>query len=193
MAKKALILCSSPHKNGNTNTVAQWVSEGIKAAGGQAESIDITSLRYKTSGCIACMGCKQSDKFVCVVNDEAQPILKRIPKADILIFATPLYFFGPTAQMKIFSDRMYSLFKFDKKKGAIIHHLYHMKFAVISTAGSNEFGALTKLFDVLAGFIGVKVETLLIPFVNHPEMLKKSAVMKEKAIMFGRRLVRGRK
>lgn len=191
MAKKALILCSSPNENSSTNIVVRWVAEGISLSGGKFELVDVNSLQYKVNGCIACMGCKKTKKFTCVIKDQAQPILARIPKKDILIFATPLYFFGPTAQMKVFSDRMYSLFKFDKEKGIIKHNLGHMKFAVVSTAGSNEFGALTKLFDTMASFIGVKVESLLIPFVSQSEKLKKSAAIKEKAILFGRRLICG--
>ncbi|MDD5584279.1 MAG: NAD(P)H-dependent oxidoreductase, partial [Candidatus Omnitrophica bacterium] len=134
------------------------------------------------------MGCQKSKEFACVIKDQASPLLRRIHLCDVLVFATPLYFFGPTAQLKTFTDRMYSLFKFDKATRTITHNLSHMKFGVLSTAGSSDFGSLRTLFDVLAGFIGVKVESLLIPFVGQTAALIKSAAIKEKSFIFGRKL-----
>lgn len=184
-----MVLCGSPRSGGSTDVIVQWAAEGARQAGATVEIIDVTKLTYKSYGCTACMGCQRSKKFACVIPDEATPVLARIPENDILVFATPLYFFGPSAQLKVFTDRMYSLFKFDRASGIIRHNLGHMKCAVISTAGSNEFGSLTRLFDVFASFLGAQVQSLLIPFVRDTDTLRSSAAVRQKAIVFGAKLV----
>jgi multimeric flavodoxin WrbA len=84
MAKKIMVLIGSPRKNGNTSTIADWFAEGAKAAGAGVEVINITQLKSKFGGCIACMGCQKSDKYECQVQDEVQPVLARMPKADAI-------------------------------------------------------------------------------------------------------------
>ena len=63
---------------------------------------------------MACFACQKSPEFKCAFDDEIAAVLRRLPKADVAVFATPTYFFGPTAQLKLLLDRMYCLFKFDE-------------------------------------------------------------------------------
>ncbi len=113
MGKRIMVLAGSPRENGNTNTVAGWVAAAVKESGADVEVVDVSRLKSKNNGCIACMGCQKPEKFECTVDDEIKPVLARIPDMDVLVFATPTYFLGPTAQMKLVMDRMYSLIKFD--------------------------------------------------------------------------------
>ena len=191
MNKKIMILCASPNKSGNTIQAARWVAQGARAKGAKVELIDIAHLKYKVNGCIACMRCQKSKEFKCVIKDEASPVIARIPENDILIFATPLYFFGPTAQLKLFIDRMYSLFKFNYQTGNISHMLKHMEFALISTAGGDRFSALADTFDIFGGFLAAKFKKLLIPFAGGPGDLKKNKQAYKKSLAFGRSLVKG--
>ena len=113
MADKIMILASSPRKHGNTNTVTQWVIEGAQTAGATVECVDVANLKHKFNGCIACFGCQQSEKYECVVEDETADLLKRLLDYETLVFATPVFFFGPNAQLKLVLDRMLSHVKFD--------------------------------------------------------------------------------
>jgi len=191
MPKKIMILIGSPRKNGNTSTVAGWVAEGARAAGAEVEVIRISELRSKFGGCIACMGCQKSEKFECQVDDDVRPVLARMPKADAVLFATPTYFFGPSAQTKSVVDRMYSLIKFRPAQGGYEQSMGHVKLGVIATAGGGIEPGLKLIddtFRVVAGFSGVPFDSLLVPFSPREagEMQKQNSV-KEKATAFGRK------
>lgn len=192
MGRKVMVLTGSPRKNGNTNTVAGWFAEGAKEAGADVEIVNVARLKSKNNGCIACLGCQKSDKFECVVDDQIKPVLARIPKADILVFATPVYFFGPSAQLKLLVDRMYSLIKFDPAKGTYHHNLGHLKMGIIATAGGDIEPGLSlveRTFRTIAGFAGLSSESLLVPFASmFSDALKQDTELREKAMAFGRKL-----
>jgi multimeric flavodoxin WrbA len=192
MAKKIMVLSGSPRKNGNTNTVVGWFVEGAKAAGAEVEVIDVTKLKSTNNGCIACLGCQKSDKYECVVQDEAQPVIARIPSADVVVFATPTYFFGPSAQLKSVLDRMYSLIKFNSAKGRYDHNLARLKFAVIATAGGSiEPGLrfIEETFRVVAAFTGAQFDSLLVPNASmYQETIKQDEELKKSAKAFGQKL-----
>lgn len=144
--KKALFLCSSPKKNGNTNKFVKIISLYFQKAGICTEVIDISKIKHKTNGCIDCGACQKSTGFVCAIKDETSEILKKIPSFDYLILATPIYFMGPNAQLKLVLDRMQSLYKFeDNKKNCISH----MKLGLIATAGGGMDLGLSLLNETL--------------------------------------------
>lgn len=60
---------------------------------------------YEIKPCIDCRACKQGEK-ICVQKDDMPEIYNRIDAADAIILATPIYWYGPTAQMKLFIDRL---------------------------------------------------------------------------------------
>ena len=194
MSKKIMILCSSPHKHGNTNTVVDWCVEGAKAAGGEVECVDIARLNYKNNGCIACMGCQKSDKYECVVQDDATEILARIHKYDVLVFATPIYFFGPNAQLKLLMDRMFCLVKFDPETGEPISPSGWQTLGLIATAGGDikdGLGLLDQTFKAIADFSGEQYLSLLVPNAPmDPQEMKGNAEIKKKALAYGNGLVK---
>jgi multimeric flavodoxin WrbA len=192
MAKKIMVLSGSPRKNGNTNTVVSWFADGAKDAGADVEVIDVTRLKSTHHGCIACMGCQKSDKYECAVRDEVQPVLARIPSADVVVFATPTYFFGPSAQIKSVLDRMYSLIKINPAKGGYDHNLGRVKLAVIATAGGGIEPGLKFIedtFSVVAGFTGAGFDSFLVPNASmYNENMKQDSDLKKNAIAFGKKL-----
>jgi len=192
MGKKIMFVCGSPRKKGNTNTIVKWIAKGAKEAGAELEIIDAASLNYKTNGCTACMGCKKSDKYECVINDDAKPLLAKIPEKDVLIFATPVYFFGPSAQLKLFLDRMYSLFKIDAKTGEFIHPLKGLKMVLVATSGGPRESCLEPLersFSEIARLSGLEFESFMEPFAPfESKELQKNEELKQKAIGFGKKL-----
>jgi len=193
MAKKVMVLCGSPRKNGNTNTVAGWVVEGLKETGAHVEVIDVARLKSKNNGCIACMSCQKSDKYECAFDDDIKPVLARIPDMDVVVFATPVYFFGTNAQMKLLMDRMYSLIKIDPAKGRYEHNLSHIKWGLIATAGGDinpGLGLVEQTFKVIAGFVGSDCSSFLVPNASMiSDEIKQNADLRKKAGAFGRSLI----
>lgn len=192
MGKKILVLSASPRKNGNTNTVVRWFIEGAKNAGATVEVIDVTGLKSKNNGCIACLGCQKSEKYECVWDDEVKPVVARIPDYGVVVFATPVYFFGPSAQMKLFMDRMYSLIKFNPATGAYSHNLGGLKWGLIATGGGDiepGLALVERVFKIVAGFTGTELASLLVPHASmYKETIKGDAGIREQAAEFGRKL-----
>jgi len=194
MARRITFLCGSPRKEGNTNRVVAWVAEAARAAAAEVEIIDLPRLDYKTNGCTACMACKRSEEFRCVVDDEASPILARLPESDALVFATPVYWFGPSAQLKVFTDRMASLVKFDEG-GFRTPFKKDTTMVVISTGGGDLDDGLKlveQTFRQAAQALGFRFESLLVPHAPmDPGELEGREDIRQKAAALGRLLAGG--
>ncbi|MDO4939797.1 MAG: flavodoxin family protein [Lachnospiraceae bacterium] len=113
---KIVILNGSPRK-GNTLTAINAFAEGAK----QKNDIEIIdTYRYKISPCMGCEACECSKG--CVAKDDSNMIIDKLVVADMIVFASPVYWWGITAQIKLVIDKAYcraSLLK-DKKVGVII-------------------------------------------------------------------------
>jgi len=190
MSKKIMIVCGSPRKRGNTNRIVGWVAEAARREGADVEIIDAANLNYETHGCTACMECQKSEEFKCVIDDEATPILARMPQADAVVLATPVYFHGPTAQLKLLVDRMYSLVKFTSLPP--LTPFRNTTFALIATGGGpmdDGLGVLDEAFRTMATSLGFPFESLLVPLAPaNPEEIERNAALKEKAAALGRKL-----
>jgi len=100
---KILALIGSPRKGGNTDILVDQILQGGKTKGHTSEKLYLYD--YEISPCIDCRNCKKGD-FVCTVNDGMQEIYPKMQAAELIIFGTPLYWFGPSGQMKLLMDRM---------------------------------------------------------------------------------------
>lgn len=99
--KKILILCGSPRKNGNSDILCDQFAKGAKEAGHSIEKVYLKDL--KIGACAACYGCQGTGH--CVQKDDMEALLARIVEADVLVLATPVYFYTMSAQMKTMIDR----------------------------------------------------------------------------------------
>jgi multimeric flavodoxin WrbA len=106
-AKRVLILAASPRKNGNSTILALEAAEGVKAEGGEADVVPISHL--KIAPCNACDSCITKPEVGCVIKDDMQPLYQKIKDTQGIIFATPVYWFNISAQMKLFIDRAYAI------------------------------------------------------------------------------------
>jgi len=106
---KIISLQGSPRKNGNTAKVLSWVEEELIALGHVVESIFLNTKNLR--GCLACGKCKEKpDTVGCIQKDDIPEILEKMTRAELVIFASPLYFWGVSAQLKTVIDRTYSLY-----------------------------------------------------------------------------------
>ena len=109
MNKKVLIISASPRKDSNSEALARAFAEGAEAAGNEVELI---SLRDKTLNfCRGCFVCQE--KLRCVIRDDADVICRKALGADVLVFATPIYYYEMSGQLKTLLDRLNPLFPSD--------------------------------------------------------------------------------
>jgi len=163
MAKKILILNGSPKKDGNTAAIVDWFCKGASSKGADVEIVRTANLKYKVSGCISCRKCQESEKYECCINDEAKPVLAKMAQVDVIVFATPLYFFGPSAQIKLVMDRMFSLYKWDNDAGTMKTPLKGKTLVLLASAFEDiGLDALEKPFALTAEYTGMKFESVLV-------------------------------
>ena len=100
--KNILVLSSSPRKNGNSDILCEQFIKGAEESGHNTEKIYISDM--KINYCTGCGVCNTTGK--CVQNDEMEKLCEKILKADVIVFATPVYFYSMCGQMKVFIDRL---------------------------------------------------------------------------------------
>lgn len=103
--KKILILTGSPRRNGNSNTLADELAKGASEAGHEVVRFD--SAFKEVHPCIGCNFCGMDG--ACVFKDDFEFVRKHIVDADCVVFATPMYYFGISAQLKAVIDRFYAI------------------------------------------------------------------------------------
>ena len=107
--KNVLIISTSPRMNGNSAALAEEFAKGAREAGNTAEVISLADkdIRF-CRGCFACQSTKR-----CVIRDDADTIEQKMARADVLVFATPIYYYEMCGQMKTMLDRGNPLFATD--------------------------------------------------------------------------------
>jgi multimeric flavodoxin WrbA len=182
MPQKILILNGSPKKDGNTAAMADWFSEGARLKGADVEIVRTAFLKYKTLGCISCRVCQKSEKYECCIEDGAKPVLARMADVDVIVMATPLYFFGASAQLKLIFDRMFSLYKWDNDAGTMQTPLKGKTLILLASAFEDiGLDALEKPFKLTAEYTGMKFESILVANAGvSGEIAKKRPDAKEK-------------
>jgi multimeric flavodoxin WrbA len=106
VAKNVLILKGSPRREGNSAILAEQVAAGAKEAGGHVETVDLHELDIQP--CDACDTCQAGD-IDCVIEDDMQELFPKVRAADALVYASPVYWFSVSAQLKLFIDRCYGM------------------------------------------------------------------------------------
>ena len=177
MAKSIIALISSPRKNGNSTLLAQKIADGAKAAGARVETVNLHKMNIKT--CTACDKCHTVDDKFCVIKDDMQKLYKKILAADALIYASPIYWFTISAQLKLFMDRCYAF------GGPSGYALKGKKMAVALTYGDNDpfrsgaVNALRTLQDAFSYVEAPLVGSVYGTGLEPGDILKNKAVMKE--------------
>ena len=100
MSKNILVISTSPRKNGNSALLAEEFARGAADAG---HRVEIISLRDKNIGfCRGCYGCRSG---ACVLKDDMAEVLQKMIDADVIVLASPVYFYSIDAQLKALIDR----------------------------------------------------------------------------------------
>ena len=140
MTKKVLILSSSPRRGGNSDTLCDEFMRGAIESGNEAEKV---FLRNKTIHyCTGCSTCSLHRK-PCPQKDDAAEIIEKMVAADVIVMATPVYFYTMSAQMKTLIDRCCGLYTEMKNK----------EFYFIVTAAEDDRKLMERTVDTFQGFL----------------------------------------
>lgn len=110
MRKKVLILSTSPRKGSNSDALAEEFAKGAREARHEVEKISLIGKEIRF--CQGCLVCQKTGR--CVIRDDADQIVQeKMLHADVLVFATPIYYYEMCGQMKTLLDRANPLFGLD--------------------------------------------------------------------------------
>ncbi len=137
--KKILIISSSPRRNGNSQLLCEQFKKGAEEKGHTVNLVGLMDLNI--GFCRACDYCMKNDG-VCILKDDMAELLQLFQQADVLVLATPVYFYGISAQMKTFIDRTYPIWQ----------HLGKKEVYYIISAGLDE-NIINRSLGDLDGFI----------------------------------------
>lgn len=104
--KNIIVIVGSPRKNGNTELLADAFIEGARSTGNHVEKISV--IGKKIGGCIGCNACYRDAEHRCVQHDDMEDCYRRISIADVIVIATPIYFYGVSSQLKCIIDRLHN-------------------------------------------------------------------------------------
>ena len=108
--KRVLILSTSPRKNGNSDTLAEEFARGAREAGHEVEKISLSGKEIRF--CQGCLACQKTGR--CIIHDDADAIVQeKMVRAQVLVFATPIYYYEMCGQMKTMLDRSNPLYSSD--------------------------------------------------------------------------------
>lgn len=100
--KKVLILSGSPRKGGNSDRLADEFARGAEQSGNEVEKIFVAD--KKIGYCKACYYCRDHGGE-CIIKDDMASVLQKMINADVIVFASPVYFYSVDAQLKALIDR----------------------------------------------------------------------------------------
>ena len=161
MSKNIVILAGSPRKVSSTDSLVAAFTEGVKKAGHTVTTFRVADM--KVGGCLGCAHCFQ-EVGVCIQKDDMQTILDALRKADTIVLASPVYYWGVTSQLKCVIDRTYALLK----EGSSIKHA-----ALLMTCGDDTSTAADPsiaMFRQICSYLKWQEAGIIVaPRINDPQ------------------------
>ena len=109
--KKVIVISTSLRMGSNSDMLANQFAEGARTAGHE-----VTKITLADKGIAFCRGCLACQKLGrCVINDDANAIMQQVLEADVVCWATPIYYYEMSGQMKVLIDRMNAMYALDYK------------------------------------------------------------------------------
>ena len=176
---RIVILESSPNRHGSSNLLAERFAQGAQEAGHQVAFVDVAHADiHPCTGCIHC-----GYEGPCVQKDDMEKFRRQILDADMMVFVTPLYYYGMSAQLKTLIDRFCAFNSSIQRK--------HMKSALLAAAWNSDdwtFEALESHYQTLVRYLNLQdMGTVLGKGCGSPSMTKHSPYT-QRAYELGNRL-----
>lgn len=169
--KKVLIISTSLRLNSNSDLLARSFMDGAKAAG---HDVELVSLRNKTINfCRGCFACQKTHR--CIIKDDSNAIVDKICEADVIVWATPIYYYEMSGQMKTLIDRANPLYSRDYK----FREVYLLACATEDEpyVPEHAIGGVQGWIDCFEGVVFKK--TLFVGGVTDPNDMKGNPKLKE--------------
>lgn len=168
---KVTAFLGSPRPKGNTDILTSRLLEGAEEAGHATQAVALRRLKVKP--CIGCDKCWRNGE-PCVLRDDMRGLYQAIAGSNVLVFATPVYWYGPTAIMKAFIDR---LVPFNRPQGrALVEGKSAILVAAYEEEGPAAAGPLVRMFEMSFEYLGLKfVDRIIVDGVG-----PKGAVLQRK-------------
>ena len=161
MTKNVLIISGSPRKGGNSDMLCDAFAAGAAAAGHTVEKISLAG--KKITFCTACYACRSGE---CPQKDDAPAIIQKMLAADVIVLATPVYFFTMCAQLKALIDR--SVMVYPNITGKKFYYLMTMA----ETSEKDFLGTI----EALRGFVACCPDSEECGMVCVPGVYEKGAI-----------------
>lgn len=140
---RILVIEGSPHRNGSSNFIASRFIEGAEEAGHTVEVFDAGHADIHP--CMGCDRCHVSGS--CRFDDDSKELNRMLLDCDMVVFVTPIYYFGMSAQVKAAIDRFYSVnSSIGSKKAALITAAYD--------SGDEVMGATVSHYRAICRYLG---------------------------------------
>ncbi|MDY6310834.1 MAG: flavodoxin family protein [Cyanobacteriota bacterium] len=177
--KKVLIISTSLRNNSNSEILAHQTEQGAKDAGHEVEFVSLKDKNIQF--CKGCFACQKLGH--CVINDDANEIVAKMKDADVIVWATPIYYYEMSGQMKTLIDRANSLYV-----GKNFSEVY-----VITTSEDSLHGVVQTVINGVNGWIacfsGVELKGYVeAGGVNEPKEVTKHQDLLEKAYNMGKNI-----
>ena len=104
--KNIVVLIGSPRKGGNTDLLANAYADGARKAGHLVHTLSV--IGKQIGGCIGCNACYRNEKHLCAQKDDMTQCYAMLAEADVIVIATPIYFYGVSSQLKAIIDRLHN-------------------------------------------------------------------------------------
>lgn len=161
---KIAIFNGSPRKE-NTYAMVEAFREGAEAAGHEVEVCQVGQM--KIGGCLACEYCHTKGEGNCIQKDDLEKILPAYREADVIVFASPIYYFSMTAQMEAAIQRVYCIGKPLKAKKAVL---------LLSSGSDGVYEASIAQFKAYMAYAGIEAAGVI---TAHGDENKTEAKLRE--------------
>ncbi|MBQ3378693.1 MAG: flavodoxin family protein [Clostridia bacterium] len=146
---KIMILNGAARKNGNTYALVKAFTYGAESAGNEVTEFYLQDMEIH--GCLGCNGCARAPKGSenpCVQKDDMAEINKAFRTADVIVFASPVYFWTITGTLKTAADRLYAELK------NLGYGAFPRKSVLLMTAGGSDYSQATRWYETYERNLG---------------------------------------
>lgn len=179
MTLDIVILMGSPNKKGSTNILVEQFVKGAREAGHTCEIIDVCHADiHPCTGCVRC-----GYEGPCVQKDDVEAIRAKLLKSEMVVFATPLYYYGMSAQLKTVVDRFCAY-----NSSLNSRHLKSALLTVAWNADNWTFDALTAHYKTLVRYIRLRDMGMVLGYGCGTPSMTQSSQYPEEAYRLGRSL-----
>lgn len=144
-----MILNGASRKNGNTSRLIKAFTEGAVSAGNHVQEFYLQDMEIH--GCLGCEGCSRAKKGTenpCVQKDDMAEINKAFMKADIIVFASPIYFWTISGPLKTATDRLYAELR------NLGYNGFPRKSVLLMTAGGSDYSQAVRWYETFERNLG---------------------------------------